>query len=269
MVSFRNNQFRALLWGLLVADAASHGQFAVRGAILRTQPQQGGALESDRWCHQIAEQLSHPAVLARSAVDVAARVAAASSLAELLALLPQALLAIEALETGWVRTATVVSLDDSSVGMLFYQALMALWNDDLPRLIAIHDRVNAIAQTTNLPLAQMLSLALQQVFLANWDFNLVLSQSLQTQSPLEGLPVLTGILSAGKVGMAGLPVAKCQALGVPEAVTQAWLQQRWSLTTAWGLESWTQTWWQQWLGSHSAPPLSVVGVAVCPAPASG
>jgi hypothetical protein len=272
LVSFRNNRFRALLLGLIVADAASQGLFSEETLeprlVVRSASGWGafpcrGGLASDHWCHQIAADLGPSPAVSPTDREVITRIESAQSPEDLLAVLPTAVLAIESLGGTGSRLPLKGASAGGSVGLAFYQGLIALLNDDVATVDRIRDQIRAIA--TMLPLAQTVALAFDQGHLANWDFPLSLGHSLHTKPAIAGLPVLTGLLAAGKVGMVGLPVALCQRLLTANPVAQAWLQQRWQLSSIAALDSWVQQWWQQWLG-HDAPiPMPSIGVAVCPA----
>lgn len=275
MVSFRHQQFQAILSAVVMTDALSQGQLPriPTAAADRESPlpvpratDTSGAIASDCWCRDLVAYLPPTASLVGSETVLRQQLEAADTIPRLVSLLPQALLGLDHGNQQWA--STIVDWGTSaSVGLTFYQALIAVLNHDLNTIPMMSDRIKAIAHKTPTPLAQAVVVAFEQVLLAHWDFNLSVAQSLCTQSPLglEGLPLLTGILSASKVGIVGLPITYRQALTAPAAPLQEWLEQRWQGATAATIQQWAQELWRAWLGCEATELPAAAMLAVRPA----
>ena len=275
MVSFRNSQFQAILTGLVIADAVSQGQMpwgrsaaAVSQAIGPDSSQWPGSIESDRWCHHIMNQLqsccSEPpqpctSKLARS--DEPPRPESPGNVASLLATLPMQLLQLDQLHHPHnTSPPSSFSLSDDALGM-FDQSLIAALNQDVPALTAL---IHTVTDTELSPLTQTLLHSWQNVLAVRGNFDVAVGQSLYAPSPLVGLPVLTGVLSAAWGGENSFPIAQRQLLETPNLSLRGWLSQRWQLTDAADLRKWTQALWQQWSGSAVTQEVSPAVITVPP-----
>lgn len=280
MVSFRNQQFPAILWGVIIADALSHRRLAwTSGSLVKEDTGTAlgesnepftGAVMSDRWCHQIAAQLTHADNLPNLTTETLQQIANADSPAALLAVLPNVLVELDQLESLLnVTSGNLPLLAAHSASIAFYQYIGAVLNDDLAIADHLRQRVKAIAQTDDTPLVQTIALAFDQVSLAHGDYALAIGQSLEVTAPMAGLPLLTGILSACQVSMPGIPVTHRLAIQAPDAPLRTWLQARWQLATESSLRQWTQGLWQRWLGCDVTAPSRGLSMAVKPVMPSG
>jgi len=280
MVSFRNQQFQAILWGVIIADALSHRRLAwSSGSLIKedTGTALGGsdepfaeAVMSDRWCHQIADQLNHADNLPNLTTETLQQIANADSPAMLLAVLPSVLVELDQLKSLLnVTSGNGSSIAAHAVSIAFYQYMGAVLNDDLATADHLRQQVKAIAQTDDTPFVQTIALAFDQVSLAQGDYALSLGQSLEVTAPMAGLPLLTGILSACQGGMLGIPVTHRLAIQAPDAPLRTWLQTRWQLTAESSLRQWTQGLWQRWLGCDVTAPSRGLSMAVKPVMPSG
>ena len=199
-----------------------------------------------------------------SDIDAMRQVTAATSSEQLLSVLPQALLAAEEIDNDLTLVGGPSTTPSQSVGVAFYQGIAALIDGNFEAVACIRQQVKTIAAKAHDPLANAISLAFEQTYLANWDFRLSLGQTLHSKKQLEGGAILTGLLSASKVGMAGLPIGYYQSLMVPSPLLKKWLQQRWQMVSVSTVEQWSQEWWRQWSGCNIIAPASSTGATVCP-----
>ena len=246
MVSFRHDQFQAMLLGLVIADAVSHGQLPpsfdrrLPGVTPAAPRAWRTALPSDRWCHQLGADLQTLGKGGDRPRD--GECAQPTTPADLLAQLPQVWLIADG------DRAAVEALPES-LGAAWQVSLWAALNQDQDLMTALHP----VLAHRPVPLAQTLGLALEQVSQAAGNFDLAVGQSLYSAPHHQGLPLLTGVLSAAWVGVAGLPLSDCQRLKQPDASLQAWLQQRWQITSTTTVMTWAQGLWQRWLGCLPPP----------------
>lgn len=278
MVSFRNQQFQAILWGLIIADALSHKRLTwssgglVKGDIAHRERNESvvGTVMSDRWCHQIVTQLNSVNHLPSLATETLQHIANADSPATLLAVLPSVLVDLDQVKGLLnVTSGHLPAIAAHSAGIAFYQYMGAVLNDDLAIADHLRQQVKEIAQTDDTPLVQTISLAFDQVSLAHGDYALSVGQSLEATAPMAGLPLLTGILSACQVGMPGIPLTHRLAIEAPDAPLKTWLRTRWQLTAKSSLRQWTQGLWQRWLGCDVTAPSGGLSMAVKPIMPSG
>lgn len=279
MVSFRNNQFQAVLVGMIIADAVSCGQLPwplndrggpVQGDRFSDVPA-GVALTSDRWCHHLVQQFEQiakgdlVAIRNQSHPKTVSTLTTTAQLEALLMGLPAVLIHSDLGAAACGKTVAMTQIDDDSqrFGIEFYQCLLAGLNNDRAAIMDLRDRLNCRAISASERLTHVVSTAVEQVVQAEGDFCLAVGQSLYTAPPLPGLPVFTGILSAGWVGIRGLPISAFQALQMPEGFLQQWLRRRWPGATAPEITAWANGLWRQWSGSLT-PTLWPTAVAVHP-----
>jgi hypothetical protein len=268
MVSFRDHQFRAVLLGLIMADAVSGGQlprmYQPWHCELEPPKPFEGAIDHPFWCHQMVAKLRHPSQIETINAIALEQLYTADTIESLLSLLPEVLLSFDRGSNGLDDCHLVWYRQTDSAAMLFYQSLIANFNEDFMTIQGLRDRSRAIAESTQQPLAQAISLALEQSCLVRGDFHLSVGQSVFSALPISGLPLLAGTLSASIVGLSGLPLSYHQALAAPPAPLQEWLYQRWQMTTTTDITQWAQGLWQRWLGCDRAVSQGS-GVAVRPA----
>lgn len=270
MVSFRDRQFQAVLLGLMMADALSWGQLPSMHQPRQTasappHPIEGAVIDSSGWCHQVVTKLRHPESLGAGGAIALEPLYTADSVESLLSMLPEVLLSVDRGGSGLDDRHRIWSRQSDAAAILFYQSLIASFNEDFITLQALSARSGAIAARTQQPLAQAVNLALEQNSLARGDFALSVGQSLFSSLPISGLPLLAGTLSASRVGVSGLPLSYQHALAAPTTTLQEWLHHRWQISAIAEITQWTQGLWQQWLGCDLAAPPAGLGVAVRPA----
>ncbi|MEM6433546.1 MAG: hypothetical protein AAF773_06785, partial [Cyanobacteria bacterium P01_D01_bin.115] len=274
MVSFRNSQFQAILMGLVIADAVSHGQMPwgrSRAELPSVQPgvtPWPGHVASDRWCHQIVTQLQsdyaeHPQPGAPALTEPRpSELSEPLEVASLLATLPTRLWQLEQRHHPDALNQPSPSALRNAVLAVFDHSLVAALNHDVLALTALIRTVRNTAEAELDPLSQTLVIGWQQVLATPGNFELAVGQSLYTASPALGLPVLTGVLSAAWGGENSLPIGLRQLLATPPPSLRGWLWQRWQITDATNLCALAQGLWQQWSGSHvtegSEPPAIAV-----------
>ncbi len=173
---------------------------------------------------------------------------APTTVADLLAALPPALLTLEVKDSLPITTS-IVQEPGTMVGRLFYQAIQASFNQDVTTLVALREHAIAMPHTASELLSQTLAVALDQLLQVDGDYTLAVGQSLQTSVPVAGLPLLVGSLSASWVGLAGMPWRYRHAVMFPSPNLQAWLANRWQLTAPTAtITQWSQQLWQAWIG---------------------
>lgn len=273
MVSFRNSQLQAIVIGLVVADALSQGQLPWPSG-RSSQPssasrgQAAGAIADDRWSQRLSHQFQpgsdaqpSPATGTSSLPLAPLALAAAPALPALLAQLPWLLGQLEApLPTADLATTTL------------RDGLNACLQRDATALIQLQRRCEVSTAALSPAIAASLSRAIAVVLAAGGDFQLAVGQSLHETPAIVGLPVLTGILSAGWGDLLSLPCGYRQALNQPDPSLQAWLQRRWQITNGAALSAWATDIWRSWLGLDrraTAPlPMAVIPLAGSSLPAS-
>ncbi|MDB9528066.1 hypothetical protein PN498_18875 [Oscillatoria sp. CS-180] len=274
MVSFRSSQFRALLAGLIIADAMSHQQLRCLVPLFEEQSIDLGsssmssntAIVSDRWCHRIVDQLSSFSSANTNKLISPVECQTLQQLPPTDNPLESLLIGIPKVLAELDPTMTLAHHDsaEGAIALAFYQGMMALLDRDLKRVEQLEASITTTATTTTEPLTQMVALAFEHVLSADGDFILSVRQSLYSASPLPGLPILAGILSSCWTGLSGLPLAAYAELYVTSSSLRGWLQPRWRLTEAATLEAWATGLWQQWSGSLTSTSFSSFGVAVQP-----
>ncbi len=265
MVSFRRDQLRAILLGVMLADAVTQGQVPLT-AIAQPLALSGfkgcplpGNIPGDRWCHFITQGMAQ---FPRSPLAVPPSPPfrpllkgelepgeEANGMAPLLATLPFGLpwLADSNFALLWAGIPALAHQVDRL--MPVYGALAACLRGDQAAL-------REIAATTATP---ELSAAIAPVLRAKGDFYLTLGLSTQP-GQMAGVPLLSGLFSGAWVGSQGLPAAWLAVLSTPESPGQHWLQARWQIPDLSRVETWTSHLWNQWIGRYDA---------LAPFPASG
>ncbi len=266
MVSFRLSQFRALLLSLLLTDALCHRQLSLP----MTMTRQGWAaklptiachpavqLPSDRWCQALTQSCQYlttahtadPAYWPTQQQAISRTLAHASTAAEtILAVLP---LFLQTLDTPdpWRPWLSFVPTAHRQTVLIFYRAIVITLNSDaqtmgqpLTPLLRMHE----VAAEVDPVVAVAIDLAQT----AAGDFALTYAQSCQTSASLPGLPLLSGLLSAGWHGEAGLPNWGAVALRSPTLTCRQWLEQRWHLVSAHQVDTWALACCHRWMGRY-------------------
>lgn len=258
MVSLRNQQLQAILWGVIIADALSHGQLSpVEASFLppaandeakgsERAADRVSAIASNAWCQQLIADLGNPQPWpARH--PLTSPLPPTTNVGELLAMMPSALLTLETKQVSSSDISTIQN-DDRAATRLFYHAILASFRHDFLTLRALHDQAIAIAQISAHPLLHTLVWAFNYTLNVHGDYTLAVGQSRQMTVPLAGLPLLTGTLSASWVGLAGIPWRYRQAIAAPSAGLQAWLTARWQLSPPMTIAQLVHPCWQRWIG---------------------
>lgn len=263
MVSFRQSQLRAILLGLVIADALSQGQLAwpFEGEQSLTKlPQRpsAGAIADDRWCQEIARQCqtepATPQGIPAPPTPPDEFVAETAGLTPMLIQLPWILAQLD----------TPLPLADA-VSTAWHTCLSACLQRDERSLRALQHHFDG--GTAGLPpvIQDGLSRAIATVLTAEGDFQLAIGQSLYESPAIVGLPVLTGILSAGWGDLPSLPSRYRHWLGQPSAKLQSWLRQRWQMSNGTTLDGWATALWRCWLGMETGArqslPIAVMPIA--------
>ncbi|MGF1459867.1 MAG: hypothetical protein ACFBSG_12675 [Leptolyngbyaceae cyanobacterium] len=274
MVSFRNDQFQAVLTGMVLADAISHGQLpwtlvATASPLAELDqppfPLSALAVTADHWCHTIAAQLSTRA--GNMALSAWASYLTEDVLLTLLSQLPQHLLNLDQMHA-FPGTASDMAQPPAiaeAIEVRWQRCLLAAMHHDRTQLEQISLALAAVGRDWTAA-EQGLLTAIDHVTLAHGDFQLALGQSLQAQTAPIGTPIVTGILSAAWGGMASLPGAYQQSLIAPEPALCAWLQERWHLTDRCTLQHWSQGLWLRWLGAEASGGAPQLILTVQPRP---
>lgn len=268
MVSFRNSQFQAILLGMVIADAISHGQLPQRWSEA-SKAVAPSRLIDDRGCQAIATQLQqlasaqwilssqHPIALTeQTAIDDDAAV-----LARLLAVLPQLLWQLDRSPTVSALPTAADTVGELSVTTALSACLHDCLRQDISALAALQHRLSNASQTA----AHALHQALTMVLTARGDFQLAVGQSLYWPTAIEGLPVLAGILSAGWGDLLSVPCRYQLWLQQPSPALQAWLQHRWHICDSTQLCTWATGLWQHWAGMSPVSQPPRLPVVVLPA----
>lgn len=262
--------------GLVIADAVSHGQMPwgrSRAELPSVQPgltRWPGHVESDRWCHHIVTQLQsgHAEQPQSGAPELTGprspQLSEPLGVTSLLATLPMRLWQLDQRHPPDALSQPSPSTLRDTVLTAFDHSLVAALNHDVLALTALIRTVRDTAGAELDPLSQTLILGCQHVLTAPGDFELSVGQSLYTASPVVGLPVLTGILSAAWGGENSLPIALRQLLATPPPSLRGWLLQRWQIADAANLRTLAQGLWQRWSGSHVTEGLEPSTIAVQP-----
>lgn len=270
MVSFRNTQFQAILTGIVIADAVSHGRlcqqvstgFGYCHKAVSSTTRLDGGIASDRWCHHTVNQLKSSSTLALTAISPQREARPSLPLSKnpiesALFKLPSFL---EQLDQAPI---VLPNTDATCPESLLYSAMAALLDQDIQMTQQIYRGL--IARSTSEAFSRALAIALDSVFQANGDFSLSVGQSLHVDLPMPGLPILTALLSTSWTGSLSLPLPAQWALDAPPPLLQAWLTERWSLSTTRQLETWAATLWRKWAGDLTALSSPSANVAILPA----
>jgi hypothetical protein len=264
MVSFRRDQFRALLVAIVVADAVSQGYLPWQPGPLPTEgssPIQGpwpGALGSDRGCHLLAgflNRLLHQPIGALTVPRQPAMTAQLSSLSTvtaMLATLPMLLPWLDtpkALSHGY-RAANLPA--DSRALIAFYQCLAAFLNQPPLTRPDLEGILPSLPTTGE---KGVFALAAATVLSSAGDFELTLGQSLHAPVSSPGLPIVSSLLCAAWGGWQAIPVDRYQVLRSPAPPLRRWLENRWQLTSLKRVDDWAGVLWQQWLGCYRCQSL--------------
>lgn len=98
----------------------------------------------------------------------------------------------------------------------------------------------------------LVTLAIQHNQQANSNFPLTVGLSYHFADKHPGLPILSGLLSACRVGSKGIPTAWLQALQKPRPDCRQWLERRWQISSATIVDTWANVLFQHWAGKHQA-----------------
>lgn len=266
MVSFRNTQFQAILNGVVIADAVSHGQlsqyvstgFGFCQDTVSNTANMRMAITSDRWCHHIAAQLSSSSEIEKSPCSVPAVTPApmlpANPIESALLRLPDIWMELEQ------TLMQLPSEEDMSPRSMLYLTMTALLNQNFPMALRVRRSSQSHKTSAADTFSEAFAIAFDLVFFAEGDFCLSVARSLHADAPLPGIPVLTGLLSACWVGLTGLPLSGQLALTAPTPSLKEWLCDRWCFTDANPLNLWAMELWRQWAGSLT----TVSNVAIQP-----
>ncbi|MEO0984654.1 MAG: hypothetical protein AAFY20_03790 [Cyanobacteria bacterium J06639_14] len=269
MFSLQPDRFRAILLGILIADALSHqcwhgetpsvrGQPATSAAIPAPLPM---AIKDPHWCQHVTQSLSHQVNEWRNyETDIKYQFEqnadkqwdSCDEVTAILATIPLFLQGIAHLEPASLMELLQRATVKQPLVAMFYSTAMALL--DTHRVATSGAR---FAKTPRMPIAQgsaspIITLAYEYVFAANGDFSLAVGQGLQAASQMAGLPILTGFLSTCWVGPQGLPTRWYQALLTPTPTLQHWLQRRWQIDSVDSLHEWGKMLESLWLGQYSS-----------------
>lgn len=267
MVSFRNSQLQAIVVGLVVADALSQGQLPwpserFSQPALASMGPAAGAIADDRWSQRLSAQFQQgiaadrPPGLTAPGEDLPD-----AALPSLLTQLPPLLRQLDSpLPPADLATATLQG------------GLRACLRRDAVTLVRLQQRCHPSAAALAPPLATGMSRAIAAVLAARGDFQLAIGLSLYEAPAIVGLPVLTGILSAGWGDLLSVPSRYRHRLHQPDPGLQAWLSRRWQLTDDTMLAAWATDIWRDWLGldrrATARLPMAVMPLAASSPPAS-
>lgn len=274
MVSFRNSQLRAMVFGLVIADAVTQGQlpWALPGqptGPLAAEHWSPLAIADDGWSHAIAaqfNQLAHAgpmAAMPRAEHHSAAMASDPATVNDLLIHLPQCLAQFERFRIPLVAGTAPASLGATQISTVFCDCLQACLRQDATALHNLHRQLPSVppAPLSHTGLAQ----AMESVLAAHGDFQLAVGQSLQLSTTTVGVPVLVGMLSASWGDLPSLPSRYRHWLQQPSSELRLWLQQRWQITSEADLNIWAESLWQQWSGQYQIEPgRSLTAIAVLP-----
>ncbi|MBE7380359.1 MAG: hypothetical protein F6J95_002975 [Leptolyngbya sp. SIO1E4] len=270
MFSFRRDQFRAIFLGVLIADALSYRRlpWGVPASFEGGQRAEtmatpfSSAIASDRWCREMIRSLCLPLEKGPLRQDIPLESGptagektdpGSQGIEAMLATLPLFLQELDPPDSTFPSWVNPNSQTSPAAVLTFHQGMAALLNANIALARKAWIEIAQMGSSSQNPEAGLISLAFEQVFLADGDFGLTLGQSLHSPSELPGLPILSGILSACWVGSRGIPVRWYQALITPPATLQAWLQQRWQIPSIQRIETGTEGLWHRWLGSDASP----------------
>lgn len=269
MFSFRQDQFRAILRSILIADALSHRSLPAclqpgvdwartKDTSLRPLPV---AITSHRWCRQITHRLRHRtnATYKYHAASMQPERAIVgdevpSEVHWILTTLPWFLQRLDNRALASLVESTEICHPHQKNLLAFYQGAEALLNKDVALAKAVWLSTSQLARTYPTDEPQVITLAFEHVFGADGDFSLTVGQSLKCSSLLNGLPILSSFLSACWIGNQGIPTQWCQALLAPTPSLQDWLQERWQISSISILDEWAEVLTDLWLGRHPLHP---------------
>ena len=277
MVSFRNSQFQAIIWGLVIADTLSHGQspWALLGptvACPSSIDKSVGAITDDRWSHAIATQCTLLSETNQSfspqswpvlddGTEPTSTVPA--SVPNLLVTLPRLLAQLDQCLVPPVGGAVTEGVE-ASIVTAFRKVLKVCLRQDKVALRDLQQPLQPAPPETLLPSQTALCQAIEVVLAAQGDFQLVVGQSLQSSATALGVPVLAGVLSASWGDLPSLPTHYRHWLYQPPPDLQVWLQRRWQITTGTELDAWSASLWRHWTGCPLGPVGRSLTVAVVP-----
>ena len=211
----QRDRFRAILLGILIADALSHRYLSwelrpaeLPGKVEDSAPRLSRlAIESDRWCHHLSFTLSHlmqegcksytfshlPIEINEGLVD-----AKTSIVEAILFILPTFLLNIDSLDFGSLISDCQLTPSHQALSRAFYQWIVIfLNNNDLASAKLAWETQVLMTNLSSIPEKDSLVLALDHVLSAEGNFFLSLGQSLCCASHSTALnPLLTEQLSS-------------------------------------------------------------------------
>ena len=266
MVSFRNSQFQAILVGMVMTDAVSHGQLpwgtSGTATAMVARPYPAHTIAQADWCHAIVAALTAPSPHLRQSGATAAEPA---TVADLLADLPRWLSTLDQPLPEAALADVTAPPTPATISTIFYECLQASLRQDATTLHAVRQALAAAPSGGPPPaLATGLHTALEALLTAQGDFQLAVGQHLSATTPDPGSLLLTAILSASWGDLPSVPTHYRHCLQHPSPPLQAWLQQRWHLSTGTQLALWAETLWQRWSGQYAAAPERSRLVAIQP-----
>ncbi|MGD1860774.1 MAG: hypothetical protein ACFB0E_12480 [Leptolyngbyaceae cyanobacterium] len=271
MISFRKNQFQAIFTSLVMVDAVCQGRLpwgshpANFSDCLHLKA--AADLADNRWCQAIAAQLS-PLDSTNQLADLPSQPAGLSSgqsiesIADLLIHLPQLLSRLDwPSDPLWGQAGPSQFETIPAEITALQNCLQACLSQDYAALTACHKQLAHSLKLEQTLVNMALFQAIELVLAASGDLQLAVGQSLRWSGAISGLPLLTGILSAGWGGLSSLPSPGRLWLEQPPDDLQNWLCQRWHLPQTTTVSAWAVTLWQHWSGqSPTGHPLPIAAV---------
>ncbi|MEL6382145.1 MAG: hypothetical protein AAFQ89_06680 [Cyanobacteria bacterium J06626_18] len=269
MFSLRRDQFRAILFGILIADALSHQHLSGSLVPLFYRQTSGDelpiltpvAIASNHWCQQITTVLQdltcnrlQPHSIELLTSNTAGQTASMSGVDTLLLTFPwliQGLACLDAIASDELMEAILpaaIAPASRTAMRAFYRAAAALLKGDESAMDAIWQAETDATNFATTSLGQAVARSCEQVCLADGDFAITMAQSLKASPLIPGLPILSGFLSACWVGGQGIPTRWLQALLIPSPMLQQWLKHRWYIDNAVSLYKWGACLNDLWLG---------------------
>lgn len=255
-----------MLYGMVMADAITHGQLPVprpgysvgESAISGSFPS-AAAIQEDDWCRAITHRLRslpdahplHPSTTSPQEIVSSPQGAILSSLRARLANLPDLLLQMD--QPGQISPYDQFSRGEELLSDPWQQSLFAVCQQATSSLLYLQ---RTITLRRNEPgfcgPGDCLSIAIDCVLSARGDFVIAVGQGLHRYPDQVGLPVVTGILSAGWGGYQSLPLSLKHALRAPTPTLENWLRSRWHITGDQDIEDWGRSLWLNWSGCDPA-----------------
>ncbi|NEQ45262.1 MAG: hypothetical protein F6K00_17550 [Leptolyngbya sp. SIOISBB] len=275
MVSFRNSQLQAIVFGLVIADAVSQGQLPGVPVGKLAMPLIPGrwspaAIAEDCCSQAIAtqfNQLSHSDTMAAHSAlrgdDGREAIAAApATVADILVDLPRCLEQLDLSLPPPAPGADPARAITTGILAAFDDCLQACLRQDATALRTLQHQLSPAPPA---PLSQTgLYQAIECVLAAQGDFQLAVGQSLQSLTTLVGAPILVGMLSASWGDLPSLPSCYRHWLYEPSPELQLWLQRRWQIASGSALNIWAESLWQRWSGRYRLAPGRSQRIAVLP-----